>query len=72
MNAKATAADKAAGKALAEKSWLEAKTKAGSAEAFERQQKLMGVTREEVLAQWTKAMTGEAVLKRELRDQHHR
>jgi peptidyl-prolyl cis-trans isomerase C len=64
--AKATAADKAAGKALAEQSWLEAKKKAGSAEALERQQKLMGVTREEVLAQWTKAMTGEAVLKREL------
>jgi peptidyl-prolyl cis-trans isomerase C len=61
---KATAADKAAGKALAERSWLEAKTKAGSAEAFERQQKLMGVTKEEVIAQWTKAMTGEAVLKR--------
>jgi peptidyl-prolyl cis-trans isomerase C len=65
--AKATAADKAAGKALAEQNWLEAKKKAGSAEAFERQQKLMGVTPEEVLAQWTKAMTGEAVLKREFK-----
>jgi parvulin-like peptidyl-prolyl isomerase len=64
---KATAAEKAAGKALAEQSWLEAKTKAGSAEAFERQQKLMGFTREEVLAQWTEAMTGEAVLKREFK-----
>jgi peptidyl-prolyl cis-trans isomerase C len=67
VDAKATAADKAAGKALAEKSWIEAKAKAGSAEAFERQQKLMGITREEVLAQWTKAMTGEAVLKREFK-----
>lgn len=65
--AKATAADKAAGKAQAEKTWLEAKTKAGSAEAFEREQKLMGVTPDEVLAQWTKAMTGEAVLKREFK-----
>jgi peptidyl-prolyl cis-trans isomerase C len=64
---KATTADKAAGKALAEQNWLEAKTRAGSAEAFERQQKLMGATREEVLAQWTKAMTGEAVLKREFK-----
>jgi len=65
--AKATTADKAAGKAAAERSWLEAKTKAGSAEAFDREQKLMGVKREEVLAQWTKAMTGEAVLKREFK-----
>jgi peptidyl-prolyl cis-trans isomerase C len=65
--AKATAADKAAGKASAEQNWLEAKAKAGSAEAFDRQQKLMGVTREEVIAQWTKAMTGEAVLKREFK-----
>ncbi len=65
--AKATAADKAAGKASAEQSWLEAKTKPGSEEAFLRQQKLMGVTRDEVIAQWTKAMTGEAVLKREFK-----
>jgi parvulin-like peptidyl-prolyl isomerase len=65
--AKATAADKAAGKARAEQTWIEAEKRAGSAAALERQQKLVGVTREEVLAQWTKAMTGEEVLKREFK-----
>jgi peptidyl-prolyl cis-trans isomerase C len=67
VEAKATAADKAAGRALAEKSWIEANTKGTAAEAFARQQKLMGVTREEVIARWTEAMTGEAVLKREFK-----
>ena len=60
-------ADKAAGKALAEKRFEEAKTKLGSEEALNRQLKLMGTTREEVLAKWTESATAETVLKRELK-----
>ena len=60
-------ADKAAGKALAEKRLAEAKTKLGSEEALNRQLKLMGTTREEVLAKWTESATAETVLKRELK-----
>ena len=60
-------ADKAAGKALAEKRFEEAKTKLGSEEALNRQLKLMGTTREEVLAEWTDSATAENVLKRELK-----
>ena len=65
--AKARAADKAAGKALAEQRFAKASTQAGSEEAFDRQLKLMGTTRDEVLAKWTEALTGEAVLKREFK-----
>ena len=67
LQAKATEADKAAGKALAEKRFEEAKTKLGSEEALNRQLKLMGATREEVLAKWTESATAETVLKRELK-----
>jgi len=67
LQAKATEADKAAGKALAEKRFQEAKTKLGSEEALNRQLKLMGATREEVLAKWTESATAETVLKRELK-----
>jgi peptidyl-prolyl cis-trans isomerase C len=67
LKAQATEADKAAGKALAEKRFEEAKAKLGSDEALNRQLKLMGATREEVLAKWTESATAEAVLKRELK-----
>jgi peptidyl-prolyl cis-trans isomerase C len=67
LQGKATAADKAAGKALAEKRFEEAKTRLGSEEALNRQLKLMGATREEVLTEWTDSATAENVLKRELK-----
>jgi peptidyl-prolyl cis-trans isomerase C len=67
LQAKATEADKAAGKALAEKRFEEAKTKLGSEEALNRQLKLMGATREEVLSKWTESAIAETVLKRELK-----
>ena len=65
--AKATAADKAAGKALAEKRFEEAQTKLGSEEALNRQLKLLGLTQEETLAKWTESATAETVLNRELK-----
>ena len=67
LNAKATAADKAAGKEAAQKRLVAAKAKLGSEEAFDAELKLMGITREAVLAKWTQALTGEAVLKREFK-----
>jgi peptidyl-prolyl cis-trans isomerase C len=67
LQAKATEADKAAGKALAEKRFQEAKVRLGSEEALNRQLTLMGATREEVLAKWIESATAEAVLKRELK-----
>ena len=67
LKAQATDADKAAGKALAEKRFEEARAKMGSEEALNRQLKLMGATREEVLAKWTDSAAAETVLKRELK-----
>jgi parvulin-like peptidyl-prolyl isomerase len=67
LEAKATAADKAEGKEAAEKRYAAAKAKFGSQEAFDEQLKLLGTTREELLAKWTVAMTGQAVLKREFK-----
>ena len=67
LKAQATEADKAGGKALAEKRFEEAKTKLGSEEQVTRQLKLLGATREEVLAKWTDSATAETVLKRELK-----
>jgi peptidyl-prolyl cis-trans isomerase C len=67
LKAKATEADKAAGKALAEKRFEDAKTRLGSEDALNRQLKLMGATREEVLTKWTESATAETVLKRELK-----
>jgi peptidyl-prolyl cis-trans isomerase C len=67
LRAKATDADKAAGKILADKRFEEAKTKLGSEDALNRQLKLMGVTREEVQAKWAESATAESVLKRELK-----
>jgi peptidyl-prolyl cis-trans isomerase C len=67
LKSQATEADKAAGKALAEKRFEDAKTKLGSEEALNRQLKLMGTTREEVLVKWTDSAIAESVLKRELK-----
>ena len=67
LDAKATAADKAAGKELAEKRLADATTRLGSEEALNRQLKIMGATRDEVLAKWAESATAETVLKRELK-----
>jgi parvulin-like peptidyl-prolyl isomerase len=65
--ARATGADKAAGKAAAEKRYAVAKSKAGSEAAFDSQLKFLGTTPETLLAKWTEALTGQEVLKRELK-----
>jgi peptidyl-prolyl cis-trans isomerase C len=67
LEAKATEADRAEGKATAEKRFTEAKTRLGSEEALKRQLKLMGISQEEMLAKWTESLTAEAVIKRELK-----
>jgi peptidyl-prolyl cis-trans isomerase C len=67
LQAKATDADRAAGKAAAEKRLAEVKAKLGTEEALKRQLTLMGATQDEVLSKWADAMTAEAVLKRELK-----
>jgi parvulin-like peptidyl-prolyl isomerase len=67
LEAKATAADKAAGKAAAESRLVAAKASIGSDEAFDAELKRMGTTRPAVLAKWIQALTGEAVLKREFK-----
>jgi len=67
LQAKATPADKAAGKALAEKRFGEAKKRLGSQEALDRQLKLMGATEQQVLEKWTESAIAETVLKRELK-----
>ncbi len=67
LQGKATEADKAAGKAAAEKRLVEVKSKLGTEEAFKRQLTLMGATEDEVLRKWGDALTAESVLKRELK-----
>jgi peptidyl-prolyl cis-trans isomerase C len=67
LEAKATAADKAAGKEQAQKRLAEAKAKSGSEAAFAGKLKRMGATTDEVLAKWTEALTANAVLERELK-----
>jgi peptidyl-prolyl cis-trans isomerase C len=66
LKSRATDADKAAGKELAEKRFADARKRLGSEEQFNRQLKLMGATGEEVLAKWTESAIAETVLKREL------
>ena len=66
LQAKATDADRAAGKAGADKRFEDVKAKLGTEEALKRQLTLMGATREEVLQKWAEALTAEAVIKREL------
>lgn len=65
--ARATAAEQAAAKDAAEKRYAAAKTKAGSEAAFNLQLKFLAITREELIAKWAKALTAQAVLKRELK-----
>ena len=67
LQAKASEADKAEAKVTAEKRFADAKAKMGSDEALNRQLKLMGATREEVLAKWTEALTAETTAKRVLK-----
>jgi peptidyl-prolyl cis-trans isomerase C len=67
LQSKATEADKAAAKETAEKRFADAKKKLGSEEALNRQLKVMGTSREEVLAKWTEALTAENAAKRELK-----
>jgi len=66
LNGKSTEGDKTAGKTAADKKYEEGKTQFGSEEALERQLKAAGVTRTDLLKQWTEAATAESVLKREL------
>jgi peptidyl-prolyl cis-trans isomerase C len=67
LEAIATAADKAAGKAAAESRLVAAKASIGSDEAFDAELKRLGTTRQALLAKWIQALTGEAVLKREFK-----
>jgi peptidyl-prolyl cis-trans isomerase C len=67
LRAKATDADRAAGKAAALKRFEDVKSKLGTEEALKRQLTLMGATQDEVIEKWSEALTAEAVLKRELK-----
>jgi len=67
VGAKATDADRAEGKAAAEKRFAEAKSRLGSEEALNRQLKLLGASQQEVIAKWAEALTAEAAIKRELK-----
>jgi len=67
MNSKATDADRAEGKALAEKRMDEAKARLGSDEMVNLRLKAENLTREQLLAKWTQAATAETVVKREIK-----
>ena len=67
LDAKATAADKAAGKDEAEKRLATATAKIGSAEALDAELKRMGTSREVLMSKWTQALTAEVVLNREFK-----
>lgn len=67
LNAKATPADKAAGKEQTEKRIADLKTRAGSQELFETQLKSIGITESELSTKMGQELTAEAVLKRELK-----
>jgi parvulin-like peptidyl-prolyl isomerase len=67
LQSKATDADKAAGKELAQKRLAEAKSQLGSDEAFDRRLKSEGLTRDQLVNKWTDAGTAETVVKRELK-----
>lgn len=66
MGRKATDADRASGKQLAEKRMTEARTRLGSDAAMEMRLKAENLTREQLLDKWTQAATAEAVVKREI------
>ena len=63
--AKASDADKAAGKAKADKRLADAKKQAGSEEAFSQQLKRLHVTQDELYKKWVQAMIADTFLKRE-------
>jgi parvulin-like peptidyl-prolyl isomerase len=67
LNAKATEADKAAGKELTDKRLAEIKSNAGSEEALDTQLKAAGMTRSELISKMTEELTAQTVLKRELK-----
>jgi peptidyl-prolyl cis-trans isomerase C len=65
--AKATEADRAEGKAAAEKRYAAARAKAESEDAFKLQLQFLATTPQELIAKWTDVFTANAVLKRELK-----
>lgn len=67
LEAKATDADKSAGKDLADKRLEEAKTRLGSEDRVNAQLKLMGMSREEFMQKLVEQGTAESVVKRELK-----
>jgi parvulin-like peptidyl-prolyl isomerase len=67
LNGKATEADKAAGRELADKRFAEIKTHAGSDESLDMQLKANGMTRSNLTSQLIEALTAQTVLKRELK-----
>jgi peptidyl-prolyl cis-trans isomerase C len=67
LSARATDADRAAGKELAETNFAEIKTRAGSDEALDRQLKAVGITREELKAKMIEETVAQTVVKRELK-----
>jgi peptidyl-prolyl cis-trans isomerase C len=66
LQAKATEADKASGKAFAEKQYEDAKTRFG-VEEVNKQLKAMGTTKEDMVSKMAEKATAEAVLKREIK-----
>jgi len=67
LSAKATAADKAAGKDFADKRLADITQRAGTEEMLNQQLKSLGMTRAELTAKMTEEATAEAVVKRELK-----
>src|SRR5512140_424091 len=67
ITAKATDADKAAGKAAADKRWEEAKTRLGSEDMINMRLKAENLTKAELLQKWADQGAAEAVLDRELK-----
>ena len=65
--AKATEADKAAGRVAAQKRYAAARSKAETEDAFKLQLKMLGTTPEDLVAKWTEVMAGQEMLKRELK-----
>lgn len=66
LNARATAEDKAAGKALAEKRLAEARERLGSEDLFNMRLKAENLTRDQLVAKWTQAAIAETVVRREM------
>ena len=67
LKAKTTDADKAAGKAVAEKRIQDAKTQLGSDESLNLKLKAEGITREELMDKWAEGGAAESLIKRELK-----